>query len=1056
MSEGQGGGGRRGRGRGRGKGRRGRGRGRGQSETRQSETSTPGSLQSPREEERGATALPTPAPSQQQPEQTFRSEDTQQKRAETPKKHRQRKKHGQTPQQPERPSEAVQPVSEEQPKPAPHPGTQEQATVPTESQPHRQEPPKQQDQPDGAFPSKPVETTPSGAHGGAIPKTTPSTPQQQPSAAPLPGKPSGKQQRQATQLPIQQQPTGPPRAEKGAFRPPRRPDGGGRVGRPIRLRVNFLPVQLPTNDIHHYDTDIKPNFKTSGDGYTKSEASKIIQKMVEQYEKDNPRGPKLVYDKDGKNVYCRTPIPGIGKDKREFKITFTTENDREREYTVTIKWAAQVSLYNLNEALEGRLTEIPRDPLQAIQTVLRFLPSMTSIPVKSSFFSFPDGHEKDLGLGFQIWNGRFVSIRPTQWKMMLNVDTSSMAFYKAQPVLHFMCEFLELNQIPARLNKHQSKVFGKEMKTIKIETTHIKRRQRVTGISMKSSKEEKFSLDDGKITSVFDYFKSEHKIPLQYPDLPCLKIGGKGRLLPMELCNIVQGQRKPTKLTPEQTREMIKHTALPAPVRQQAIARVISSAKYDQDPYCRDFGIKVDTQMVSIKGRVLDPPLLSYGPSDRPLTEKPRDGVWNMQNKPMYQPKELKEWAIYSCENPRFLDDRAIDNFINRLVMVGKEKQLRIHPSPCRRGTQRGHEGIGHLLRQLHKDFPNLQLAIFVFPGRGNTDEYYEEVKHFGDVVYGIRTQCLKSNNAKKADMQTLANICLKINAKLGGTTSVIDKGIRSPILKRPVIIFGADVTHPSPGDKTSPSIAAVVASMDAHPNQYSAEVRIQENGVEKMAALKEMVVVLLRRFRSFTNVAPEKIIFYRDGVDEGQFEKILIHELQAIQHACRELHPNYKPQITFIVVQKRHHARFFAEDPRDQRGKSKNAPAGTVVDTQVCHPTEFDWYLLSHAGIQGTSRPAHYHVLYDDSNFKSDELQILTNQLCHTYVRCARAVSIPAPAYYAHHVAFRARYHLKEVDRESSEGSTASGGEGVTLQKEEMVRAVKIHDKMSSTMYFA
>lgn len=68
----------------------------------------------------------------------------------------------------------------------------------------------------------------------------------------------------------------------------------------------------------------------------------------------------------------------------------------------------------------------------------------------------------------------------------------------------------------------------------------------------------------------------------------------------------------------------------------------------------------------------------------------------------------------------------------------------------------------------------------------------------------------------------------------------------------------------------------------------------------------------------------------------------------------------------------------------------------------------------------QGTSRPSHYHVLWDDNRFSSDELQILTYQLCHTYVRCTRSVSIPAPAYYAHLVAFRARYHLvdKEHDR--------------------------------------
>lgn len=58
--------------------------------------------------------------------------------------------------------------------------------------------------------------------------------------------------------------------------------------------------------------------------------------------------------------------------------------------------------------------------------------------------------------------------------------------------------------------------------------------------------------------------------------------------------------------------------------------------------------------------------------------------------------------------------------------------------------------------------------------------------------------------------------------------------------------------------------------------------------------------------------------------------------------------------------------------------------------------------------------------MLWDDSHLDSDELQCLTYQLCHTYVRCTRSVSIPAPAYYAHLVAFRARYHLveKEHDR--------------------------------------
>jgi len=228
----------------------------------------------------------------------------------------------------------------------------------------------------------------------------------------------------------------------------------------------------------------------------------------------------------------------------------------------------------------------------------------------------------------------------------------------------------------------------------------------------------------------------------------------------------------------------------------------------------------------------------------------------------------------------------------------------------------------------------------------------------------------------------------------------------------------------------------------------------------EVIEDLQAMTKELLIAFYKSTRQKPEKIIMYRDGVSEGQFQTVLQCELAAIQQACLSLEKDYKPGITFIVVQKRHHAKFFAEFPRDKVGKSGNIPAGTTVDQVICHPTEYDFYLCSHAGIQGTSKPAHYHVLWDDNNIGADELQQLTYMLCHTYVRCTRSVSIPAPAYYAHLVAFRARYYMEQQRESSASSSTGSGSKSKPQIDESTLKRwsdeCKAHEKISNKMYFA
>lgn len=81
-----------------------------------------------------------------------------------------------------------------------------------------------------------------------------------------------------------------------------------------------------------------------------------------------------------------------------------------------------MSLFALEEALEGRTRQIPYDAILALDVVMRHLPSMLYTPVGRSFFSSPEGYYHPLGGGREVWFGFHQSVRPSQWKMMLNID----------------------------------------------------------------------------------------------------------------------------------------------------------------------------------------------------------------------------------------------------------------------------------------------------------------------------------------------------------------------------------------------------------------------------------------------------------------------------------------------------------------------------------------------------------------------------------------------------------------------------------------------------------
>uniref|UniRef100_A0A1I7TGW4 Protein argonaute-1 n=2 Tax=Caenorhabditis tropicalis TaxID=1561998 RepID=A0A1I7TGW4_9PELO len=847
-----------------------------------------------------------------------------------------------------------------------------------------------------------------------------------------------------------------------SFRAPRRPNHGVE-GRAIVLRANHFAVRIPSGTIQHYKVDVQP------DKCPRRVNREIINCLTRTFSRFFSHS-RPVYD--GKsNMYTRERLP-FTQDPMSFTVNLPGESATDRQFEITIKYGGDISLAGLEDAMQGRIEEVPYDAVQAVDVILRHLPSMKYAPVGRSFFSPPHlspsegGHhpESKLGGGREIWFGFHQSVRPSQWKMMLNIDVSATAFYRSMPVIEFLAEVLELpvQALAERrvLSDSQRVKFTKEVRGLKIEITHcgqMRRKYRACNVTRRPAQTQTFphQLENGSSydCTVLKYFADKYQMVLKYPHLPCLQVGqeAKHTYLPLEVCEIVSGQRCFKKLTDNQTSTMIKATARTAPERERDISNLVRKAEFTSDPFVHEFGIAINPQMTEVKGRVLSAPKLLYGGRTH-STALPNQGIWDLRGKQFHTGIEVHHWAIVCFADQQHVRENDLRNFTQQFQRISRDAGMPIMGNPVFCKYAIGVEQVEPILKYLKQNYREIQLVVCVLPGK---TPVYAEIKRVGDTVLGLATQCVQAKNVTRTTPQTISNICMKMNVKLGGVNCILVPNVRPKIFRDSVIFLGADITHPPAGDSRKPSVAAVVGSMDAHPSKYSATVRVQPNRKEIILDLASMVQELLLQFYHNTGFKPARIVLYRDGVSEGQFFNVLQYELRAIREACMMIEKGYEPGITFIAVQKRHHTRLFTVDKKDQVGRAFNIPPGTIVDVGITHPTEFDFYLCSHAGIQGTSRPSHYHVLWDDNDMTADELQQMTYQMCHTYVRCTRSVSIPAPAYYAHLVAMRARFHLVDREHESGEGSQPSGtSEDSTFST--MARAVQVHPAANSVMYFA
>ncbi|KAI0646924.1 Piwi domain-containing protein [Trametes meyenii] len=834
------------------------------------------------------------------------------------------------------------------------------------------------------------------------------------------------------------------------------------AGTPIEVFTNsYVVVRMPTTTYFHYDG--MPFVMEPESGIKRRNYEVMDRLQLEHAEIFTPRAP---YD-GKKNLFSPKDIPSA---------TYTIALGRKMTVRVLMKKVSVVSPSDVQKLLRRRSPNDTSDSsisLTLLQLIVRQAPNMRhNFPADARSF-YTQHNARNLRFGLTALRGYFQSVRPVLGKLLVNVDVSHAASYTPGPLIDTMMMHLDLRN-PRQLAELHPQQFGQLrifLKGVRVRMTLSKMRPRPISDLVHEAGLQEFDRDNERC-SVARHFAQKYNCEVRFPRIVGVRVG-KTAIFPAEFCEIIPGQLYRKKIPPDAQREFLQFATQKPHERMRDIENSVAGQgqlfDYASSDFMKEAGMEVDTRIMSVRGSVLSPPKIRYAGSDIPLNIRPKAGSWNVVGRRFVQPRTLRFWGV------AVFDDRApehsVKEFITALIGNMEKAGMNVlnHYPPIMSGSTANPEttleavGQRSLIRKLVDQLPpdqkpHPQLIIVILPQ--NAAECRRCVKFWGDITRTVSTQCVRSPkwSSPSGRDQYCNNVALKINARLGGTNSILDTEAAG-FLETSMVV-GADVGHPGPGAATRPSVTGLVASVDPFVSKMTSIAAVQRPRQEIIEDLEKMMIEALQGWQEFKldpkvpRPPPKHVIFYRDGVSEGEFRQVAEREIPLIKSAFVKMNipPPLMPKLLFIVVGKRHHIRFFPRSPSDG-DKSGNCPAGLVVNQHITNPNYDDFYLQSHAGLLGTSRPSHYVILANEPNLNPAQIQMLTFHLCHAYVPATRSVSVPAPVYYADRICGRMEFHCQDgASLSDTASNVTSANEEIDL---EWWRQAFRPTRLNKSMYF-
>ncbi|KAJ5560594.1 hypothetical protein N7513_002993 [Penicillium frequentans] len=820
---------------------------------------------------------------------------------------------------------------------------------------------------------------------------------------------------------------------------PNRP-GYGTLGRPVTLYANYMPFTAVGKPVFRYHVAVG---KEQGREVPTKKARQIVRLLLEEHFAKDIKNIATDYRSTliscvDLGLASDKKYDVRYKGENEFDYL-----DEPKIYSVTVGPTGTLDPTDLinylsSSNIDGSLMQ-QEQLLAAMNIIMGHQPKTDRSVVtlsgnKHYSFDAATAERMSLGGGLEALRGFFISVRAATARVLLNVQVKYLACYREGPLPMVLGDYMRTNsRNPYRLESF--------LKRMRVRATHIVRKtssgkprppqiksiiglasptdgrsgtnppkvirhgagpfdvqffleapgskppaaqaaQPAEGKGKKGKKPAKAGPSPaGQYVSVGEYFKREYKRDLD-PSLPVINVGNKQfpMYLPMDVCEVEPGQPVGTKLSPNQTSDMLKFAVMgrkPAQNAQSIVTKGVGILGLGEplSATLAAFGVRVDSNLITVQGRVLVPPKILYAKQREVPTTA---GSWNMRAIQFSKAASLKNWTYMYLTTDRsrtyWQNDHqmmeSLKKFTSVLRNMGIDAELPKEGQCLVLNGRNDAEVIEKSVRELQGLYkPSLILGVF--PGKDTT--LYNTVKQVCDVRCGVRNVNVQAEKLADAQDQYCANVGLKINLKLGGGNQTLKNSDLGLFGNGKTMLVGLDVTHPSPGSVGSaPSVAAIVASVDSALAQWPAEVRIQEKRQEMIQDLDALMQSRLKLWAKFNkNKYPENIVVYRDGVSEGQYDLVIEKELPLLKRACEAVYPASEtkrglPAMSIIIVGKRHNTRFYPTTDADA-DRSANPMPGTVVDRGISESKHWDFFLQAHSALQGTARPAHYFTVWDE-----------------------------------------------------------------------------------------